>query len=98
MASTSHTESEAAFKKQAAHLGLSDEWIQGLVGINVNNMGMQAGLCLLSTRSACYRCRCQQVADGHWSSHGGDSWRHRHPQKIDLRGPDVRDIFGEIPG
>ena len=45
MASTSLTESEAAFKKQAAHLGLSDEWIQGLVGINVNNMGKLAFAC-----------------------------------------------------
>ena len=45
MASTSLTDSEAAFRKQAAHLGLAQDWIDGLVGINVNNLGRLAFAC-----------------------------------------------------
>ena len=45
MASTSLTDSEAAFRKQAAHLGLAQDWIDGLVAINVNNLGKLAFAC-----------------------------------------------------
>ena len=45
MASTTLTESEAAFRKQAANLGLHQDWITGLVDVGVSNLGRLAFAC-----------------------------------------------------
>lgn len=49
MAATSLTESAASFKKQAAALGLHEDWITGLEGQRITTFGRLA--------FACDRCR-----------------------------------------
>eukprot|EP00435_Cladocopium_sp_Y103_P052871 s482_g16.t1 len=45
MAATSLSDSEAAFEKQATHLGLQSEWITGLKRLGINNLGRLAFSC-----------------------------------------------------
>ena len=42
MASVSLADSEASFRRQASHVGLDEEWINGLVDIGVNTLGRLA--------------------------------------------------------
>ena len=42
MASVSLADSEASFKRQAGHVGLDEEWIEGLINIGVNTLGRLA--------------------------------------------------------
>eukprot|EP00435_Cladocopium_sp_Y103_P066809 s447_g29.t1 len=45
MAATSLADSTAAFEKQAANLGLDDDWIQGLKRMGIKNLGGMAFAC-----------------------------------------------------
>ena len=45
MASTSLTDSEAAFRKQSGNLGLHQDWIDGLIAVGVSNLGRLAFAC-----------------------------------------------------
>eukprot|EP00435_Cladocopium_sp_Y103_P037752 s2763_g10.t1 len=66
MASTSLSDSAAAFEKQASHLGLQSEWITGLKRLGINNLGRLAFSCGQpgsAVPEADVRALLQQAAD-----------------------------------
>ena len=97
MASTSLTDSEAAFRKQSGNLGLHQDWIDGLIAVGVSNLGRLAFACgqpgaptqdadvtnLLTSTGV---VRVISV---------GDICHHETP---DLWGADVGDQFSKVPG